>query len=264
MSWTSALRTGSAAAGRGLGAFRGRRAVSRYLLLAGLFIVGLELIFALQRWVYTVAAAVVGVVAIGVILLRLEEGGRFRLIHSILPLMATAGISGFAFFLPTSGVLHVYVAAAGLFFFYLLKHGARPAYPLWNWLMSLVVYFLTTALFLGLRFHLDLPVLPLLLAVGSVSALTTVQAMARITQSISASLVPVLGITLALTEVTWVLQYLPVHYLVQASAISALYYVMFNLMTIESLRGVERRDVIEYVGIGAVALLLIFISAQWL
>lgn len=264
MSWTPGLRRAGTRAGRGLAILLEQGGVSRYLLLAGLFMVGLELIFALQRWVYVVSAAVVGVVAVGVILLRLEEGGRFRLIHSILPLLACTGLAGFAFFLPTSSVLHVYVAAAGIFFFFLLKHGARPAYPLWNWLMSLVVYFLTSAFMLGLRFHLDVPVLPLLIAIGVVSALISLQSLARIADSIGVSLIPVLGMTLALTEVTWVLQYLPVHYLVQASALSALYYVMFNLVSLETLRGVERRDVIEYVGIGAVAWLLIFISAQWL
>lgn len=264
MSLISSVRLGGAASGRGLfSAVRGRWAVSRYALLALLFGVGLELIFALQRWVYVVAAAVVAVVGLGVLLLRLEEGGQFRFIHSILPLLATAGLSGFAFLLPTTALLHVYVAGAGVFFFLLLKHGARAAYPLWNWLMSLVVYFLTISFVLGLRFHLDLPVVPLLTAVGAATALISLQALARISQPVRDSLVPVLGLTLALSEVTWVLQFLPVHYLVQASVISALYYVMFNLMSVQALRGVERRDLIEYVGIGLVALLLVLISAQW-
>ncbi len=232
MSWRSVARQGGEAIGQGWRiALHGRWAKSRYLLLALLFAVGLELIFALQRWVYVVAAAVVAVVAIGVVLIRLEEGGSFRIIHSILPLLACAGMSGFAFLLPTTAVLHAYIAGAGTFFFLLLKYGARPAYPLWNWLMSLAVYFFTVAFILGLRFHLDLPVLPLLLAVGTVTVLITGQALGRITRRPGDSLVPVLGITLALTEVTWILQWLPLHYLVQASVVSALYYVMFNLMS---------------------------------
>lgn len=265
MSLRSAARQGGIALHRGVLFIRhGRWAVSRYLLLALLFGVGLELIFALQRWVYLVAAAVIAVVAAGVLLLRLEEGGSFKLIHSILPLLATVGISGFAFLLPTTAVLQVYVIGAGVFFFLLLKHGARPAYPLWNWLMSLAVYFLTVAFILGLRFHLDLAVMPLLILVGTVTALITLQALGRVIRQMSDSLVPVFGITLALTEVTWVLQFLPIHYLVQASVVSALYYVMFNLMSKQFLGGIDRRDIIEYVGIGAVALLLILMSARWI
>lgn len=242
---------------------RSKWSVSRYALLALLFAVGLELIFLLQRWVYVVSGAVVAVVAAGVVLLRLEEGGRFRLQHVVLPLLATAGMGGFAFLLPTTPTLHVYIGAAGVFFFLLLKYGARPAYPLWNWLMSLIVYLLTVSFVLGLRFHLDVPVVPVLMAVAGVTMLTAFQAMARVTSRPLDSLVPVLGITLALTEVAWVMQFLPVHYLVQASVIGALYYVMFSLMSVSYLAGVSRRDIIEYAGIGAVAIVMILMSARW-
>ena len=70
---------------------------SHYLLLSLLSMAGLELIFALQQWVFIVSAATVIVVAIGVILVRLEEQGQFSLIHIILPILATTGLSGFAF-----------------------------------------------------------------------------------------------------------------------------------------------------------------------
>ena len=225
--------------------------------------VGLELIFALQRWVIMVAVASASVVALGVVLVGLEEQGRFRPLYVILPTLAAVGFSGFAFLLPTTPILHAYVAVAGLLFFWLLKHGVRQAYPLWNWTLSLPVFFLNIAFILGLRFHLDLPVIALLLLAALLTWLMSLQALARIAPALVRVMLPSLAITLALTEVTWVLQFLPIYYLVQAGVVTALYYVMFSLISISYMRKVVRRDIVEYVAIGMGACLLILISAQW-
>jgi hypothetical protein len=236
---------------------------SHYLLLALLFVVGLELIFALQRWVIVVAVASASVVGVGVVLVRLEEQGQFRPLYIILPVLAAIGFSGFAFLLPTTPILHLYVVAAGLLFFWLLKHGVRQAYPLWNWTLSLPVYFFTLAFVLGLRFHLDLPVLGMLLLVAALTSLVSLQALARIAPTLTSVMLPVLAMTFALAEVTWVLQFLPVHHLVQAGVVTALYYVMFSLVSISYMRKVTRRDIVEYVTIGMIASLIILMSAQW-
>jgi hypothetical protein len=236
---------------------------SHYLLLALLFIVGLELIFALQRWVILVAVASASVVAAGVVLVRLEEQGRFRPLYIILPVLAAVGFSGFAFLLPTTPILHIYVAAAGLLFFWLLKHGVRQAYPLWNWTLSLPVYFLNMSFVLGLRFHLDLPVIAMLPLVAALTALMSLQALARIAPTLAGAALPVLAMTLTLSEVTWTLQFLPSHYLVQAGVVTSLYYVLFSLTSISYMRKVSRRDIVEYAAIGLSACLLILISAQW-
>lgn len=246
-----------------MGRVRSLFPASHYLLLALLFVVGLELIFALQRWVILVAVASASVVAVGVVLVRLEEQGRFRPLYIILPVLAAVGFSGFAFLLPTTPVLHAYVAGAGLLFFWLLKHGVRQAYPLWNWTLSLPVYFLNMAFVLGLRFHLDLPVIAMLFIVATVTALMSVQTLARIAPSMASVALPALAMTLALAEVTWTLQFLPSHHLVQAGIITALYYVMFSLVSISYMRKISRRDIVEYVAIGMAACLLIIISAQW-
>lgn len=237
---------------------------SHYVLLSGLFVVGLELIFTLQRWVTLVAVVVVTVVTLGVILVRLEEGGRFGLVHSILPILATTGLVGFAFLLPTTPVLHLYILVAGLIFFFLLKHGAREAYPIWNWTLSLAIYFLNIAFILGLRFHLYIPVLLVLLLVLVISSLMIVQALRRVTQTANELVLPTLTMALVLTEVAWVLQFLPSHYLVQAAVVAILYYVIFNLVSLSYTRKLKRHDIIEYIGVGVVASLLILVSTRWL
>ena len=114
-----------------------------------------------------------------------------------------------------------------------------------------------------MRFHLDLPVIALLLLAALLTWLMSLQALARIAPALVRVMLPSLAITLALTEVTWVLQFLPIYYLVQAGVVTALYYVMFSLISISYMRKVVRRDIVEYVAIGMGACLLILISAQW-
>lgn len=238
-------------------------ASSHYLLLALLFIVGLELIFALQRWVIAIALVTVAVVVIGIIVIKLEDGPAFGWVHTILPIMAAVGLSGFAFLLPTTLVLHAYIVMSGLLLFLLMRHGARRAYPVWNWALSLVVYFLNVAFALGLNFHLYLPVLVMLFMIAAITAAISYQALTRVAPALQQNAVPTLGISLAITEVTWALQFLPSHYLIQAGVVASLYYVIFNLVSISYMKAPTRRDVWEYLLVGAGALLIILSSAQW-
>lgn len=236
---------------------------SHYVLLSILFSVGLELIFALQRWVIFIAITVVLVVIVGVILVRFEEKKRFMPTQIILPALATVGLSGFAFLLPTTPVLHIYIIAAGLMLFFILKHGTKQAYPIWSWALSMVVYFLNVAFLLGLRFHLYMPILLLLFLMLIISVLMVLQALRRTVKSIVPIILPVMALALILTEVAWVLQFLPSHYFVQAGIITILYYVIFNLVSLSYTRKLKRHDVIEYAGIGMFALLIVLVSAQW-
>lgn len=236
---------------------------SHYVLLSALLVVGLELIFILQQWVTLVTVVTITVVILGVVLVRLEERGRFGLIHAVLPILATAGSAGYAFLLPTTSVLHLYILAAGLIFFFLLKHGAREAYPIWNWTLSLVVYFLNIAFILGLRSHLYIPVLLVLVLVLAVTVLMGLQALRRVVRVTSEIVLPALTMAFVLTEVVWVLQFLPSHYLVQTGVVTILYYVIFSLISLSYTRALVRRDIVEYVVVGGVASLIILISTRW-
>ncbi len=237
--------------------------VSRYVLLSLLFVFGLELVFALQQWVWVVAGVVLGLV-FGIVLVKTEEGGRFRLVHVVLPLLAAVGLSAFAVFLPTTPLVHLYAAGAGLLFFFALTHGARRAYPVWNWAISLVVYFLNIAVIFGFYFHLYIPTLVVLCVVFAVTAAMAFQGLSRVSPTAQALVLPTLGIALGLTEVGWVLQFLPAHYLVGAGVLTTLYYIVFNLITISYNRALRRTDVLEYLGLGTVAMVVIVATARWI
>src|SRR3989338_5184255 len=236
---------------------------SHYALLALLFIVGLELIFALQRWVLVVAQLVIVVVSIGVVLVRIEESGKFTLSNMLLPILAAIGLCGFGFLLPTSYILHLYIIAAGAVLFFILKHGARQAYPIWNWMISLLVYFLNIAFILGLRFHLYLPIIFLLFLVFMVTALLAWQALRRLASG-SVIMLPVAVMAFVLTQLVWVMQFLPVHYLIQAGLTTSGYYVMFNLLGLSMKRKITKGDYLEYGLVGLTAIIIILLSAQWI
>jgi hypothetical protein len=59
------------------------------------------------------------------------------------------------------------------------------------------------------------------------------------------------------------MQFLPVHYLIQAGLITSGYYIMFNLLALSIDRKVTRRDLLEYGIVGIVAIVIILASAKW-
>lgn len=235
---------------------------SHYALLSLLFIVGLELIFALQRWIAIVSISVVSVVVVGIILARMEEQRKFSFDHIILPIFATTGLTGFAALLATSAVLHIYIVTAGLILFFLLKHGTHQAYPVWNWLITLVVYFLNIGFIMGLRFHVDISLLFALVVIFTVTGLMSWQALRRIASDTD-TVLPVLAMAFVHTEVAWVTQFLPSHYSVQTGILTTLYYVLFNLISSSYRRRITHRDLIEFAVIGFAALSIIIFSAKW-
>lgn len=237
---------------------------SHYALLSLFFLAGLEIIFGLHRFLPVLIGAVLFILFMGIILVRAEEGGRFHPTQTILPALAAFGLTGFALFLPTVGFLHFYFIASAFIFFYVLKYGAKQAYPTWNWVISLGVLFVTVATILGWRFHLYIPVLFVIGMVFVTFFLISLQSLQRLSPSTSEALLLALSTAFVLTEVTWVLQFLPLYYLIQTGVLTAVYYVLFHLVFLSFEGGIKRRDVVEYMIIGAAALLMILASARWI
>jgi hypothetical protein len=236
---------------------------SHYALLAIFFLVGLEVIFAWHSFVPLLIATVLFILFIGIVLVRAEEGGRFHPTQTILPTLSALGLTGFALFLPTTQLLHVYFIGCALVFFYVLKYGAKQAYPTWNWIISLLVLFLSLASLLGWRFHLYIPILLVVAGVFVIFFLISLQSLQRLVPSLSETLLLSLAAAFVLSELTWVLQFLPLYYLVQTGVLTATYYVLFHLVAATFEGGVKRRDVVEYIVIGAVALFMILVTARW-
>lgn len=237
---------------------------SHYALLATFFLAGLEVIFALHQFIILLVAGLLALLLIGIILVRAEEGGRFHPTQIILPALAALGLTGFALFLPTTQYLHLYFLGCAIVFFYVLKYGAKQAYPTWNWVISLAILFVCLASFLGWRFHLYIPVVFVIGSVFLTFFLISLQSLQRLVPSTSEAMLLSLSAAFVLTEIAWVLQFLPLYYLVQTGVLTAIYYVMFHLVTASYEGGVKSRDVVEYMIIGGVALLMILATARWI
>lgn len=234
-----------------------------YVLLALFFFGGLELIFFIHRFIPLLAALLAVIVVAGVALLKAEEGVRFRLAAAVLPALAVSGAVSFSLFLPVTALVHLFMALSALLLYFLLAWGAREAYPTWNWTLAFVLFFLNAASSLGWRYYLYAPILVLLVLIALVSGLTLWQGWRRLNVPKGQALAVAAGGALVLTEVAWVLQFLPLHYLIQASMLTAGYYLIFNLTRLSFKRQLYRSDLLEYGMVGVVALVIVLLLARW-
>ena len=237
---------------------------SHYVLLAALFFIGLELVITFHQWLVAVTAVLLTVVIYGIFLVRYEEGGRFRSIQIILPALAAIGLTGLAFFLPRTQLLHGYFVVASVLFYGLLRHGARQAYPTWNWMISVLVLFVNVAVILGIRWHLYISLTAILATLFVVIFLLSFQALSRVAETGRHALVMSFGLAFVMTEAAWSLQFLPLFFLVQAGIIATLYYVFFYALTLSLEKKLTRQKIVEYSGLGLAALLVLLLSAHWL
>lgn len=217
-----------------------------------------------HQWLLAVTAILLATVVYGIGLVRYEEAGRWRTIQIILPALAAVGLTGLAFFLPRTELLHVYFAIASVLFYGVLRHGARRAYPTWNWTISLVVLFVNLAVVLGIRWHLYVSLTATLVALFIIAFLISWQALARATDSARYAVAMSFGLALVMTEIGWVLQFLPLFFLVQAGIVSTFYYVFFYCLSFSIQGTLTRQKMIEYSSLGLGALLVLLLSAHWL
>ena len=237
---------------------------SHYAILSLFFLAGLEIIFSLHRFIPLLVGILLLILFIGIVLVRAEERGIFHPTQTILPSLAAFGLTGFALFLPTTQFIHFYFILSAVIFFTVLKYGAKQAYPTWNWMISLIVLFVCLATILGWRFHLYVPILFIISATFAVFFFISLQSLWRLAPTTSEALLLALCTAFVLTALTWVLQFLPLYYLVQTGVLVAFYYVLFHLVTAMFEGGLHRRDILEYSLVGTAALLFLLATARWI
>lgn len=238
-------------------------ALSHPLLLSLFFFAGLEIAFAFQRLVIWVMVTLVGVIIFGIAFLRYEEIGRFRPYQMILPGIAVIALTSFTLFLPVNAWLHIYMAAAAACLYLVLTHGARQAYPTWNLIISLIILLIALASILGSRFHLYIPIMLALTLAFAVTTLTVAQTMVRYRSSSPEAwlLSCVLGLTAAQT--IWVLQFLPLHFMVQAGVVLSILYAGSGLAAAQAEHGLTRQVVLQHVGLSITAMAALLLTARW-
>ncbi|MEK7499497.1 MAG: hypothetical protein AAB649_02730 [Patescibacteria group bacterium] len=236
---------------------------SHYVLLSLFLFIGLELLFVIHQWLFLLFFIFLAILIIGIFLIRSEEGEQFHPTQTILPALAALGFAALAIYLPLTIYLHVYFLICAVLFFTILKHGAKQAYPTWNMVISLAVLFAVIAPAIGWRYTLYTPVWTTLALIFPLITLTAFQSLLRYTKTTGEAGILSLTLSFTLAQVVWILQFLPLHFIVQAGFIVALYYIATQMVILSIERTLTRRSIMEYSLVGVVAILILATTAYW-
>ncbi len=236
---------------------------SHYALLSLFLFIGLELLFVVHQWFFLLLFILLAVLSIGIILIRSEEGEQFHPTQTILPTLAGFGFAAFAVYLPLTAFIHVYFVLCAIAFFFILKYGAKQAWPTWNAIISVAVLCTVIAPIIGWRFTLYTPVWIVILLIFPAIALMALQSLLRYTTNIADAGLVALIVAFVLSELTWLLQFLPLHFIVQSGCIIAAYYGIMQITTAAYEGTLNRRLAIEYTVVGAIATALLLLTARW-
>lgn len=234
------------------------------LLLALILFAGLEVTFIFPSAVVLSLIVVFSLMTTGILFLRREESQDFHFTQGILPVLAAAGLTTFALFLPGSSLLHLYFLGASLLFYFLLEFGGKWAYPTWNWGITAAVLFVDVATVLGWHFHVAQSLIITLFLVWLITFLLAWQALHRVPGARREALLIACALAFALAQIAWALQYTPLHFFIQTGIIMTAYYVMFQMLSRSFENALTRRDVIEYAVVVSIALTLLLTYAQWI
>jgi hypothetical protein len=236
---------------------------SHYALLSLFLFIGLELLFIVHRWLPLLLSILLAVLIMGIILIRSEEGDQFHPTQTILPTIAAFGFAALAVYLPLTFFIHIYFILCATAFFFILKYGAKQAWPTWNTVISLAVLTTAVAPIIGWRFTLYSPVWAMIALLFPVIALMAFQSLLRYTPRMSEAGFIALAIAFVLSEFIWVLQFLPLHFIVQTGCVVAVYYTILHSITGVYEKSMNRQRALEYAVVGAIALALLLFTARW-
>ncbi len=236
---------------------------SHYALLSLFLFIGLELLFVVHRWLFLLFFIFLAILIIGIILIRSEEGKQFHPTQTILPALAAFGFAALVIYLPITPILHAYFLVCAILFFFILKHGAKQAYPTWNMVISLAVLFAVIVPAIGWRFTLYAPVWFTLAVLFPIIASVAFQSLLRYTKTTGEAGIIALSIGFVLTQLVWLLQFLPLHFIVQAGLIVTIYHTIMQITIAVIEDRLDRRTIIEYGLVGVVGIILLASTAHW-
>ncbi|OGY37205.1 MAG: hypothetical protein A3E36_01230 [Candidatus Andersenbacteria bacterium RIFCSPHIGHO2_12_FULL_45_11b] len=224
----------------------------------------MELWFALGKWPIILFCIILTVLIIGIILIRSEEGELFHPTQAILPTLAAFGFTAFAIYLPQSLFLHAYFAGCAAIFFFILKYGAKQAWPTWNMSLSLVALFACVATVIGWRYYLYSPVGYMLAILYPIIGLTTFQSLVRYAHTLYETALLSLAVAFVLIEIIWILQFLPLHFVVETGFIVSLYYAALQIIGAAYEKRLSRKLLLELMLASALGVAILLSTARWI
>lgn len=236
---------------------------SHYAILSLFFFIGLEFWLWIHQWPVILFIIIVTLLIIGIIFIRSEEGDVFHLTQIILPTLAVFGFVAFAIFLPQNIFLHLYFLSTAILFYLILKYGAKQAWPTWNYAISLIVLFTCVSVIIGWRFYLYSPPWIMIALIFPTVSLIAYQLLFRYVEKFQEAMLLSLTIGFILSEIAWILQFLPLQFIVQTGIIVCLYYVIMQIIVAMYEHRLSKRLLLELIISGTIGIVLLGSTARW-
>src|SRR3989344_5330667 len=151
-----------------------------------------------------------------------------------------------------------------ILFFFILKYGAKQAWPTWNMSLSLVALFACVATVIGWRYYLYSPVGYMLAILYPIIGLTTFQSLVRYAHTLYETALLSLAVAFVLIEIIWILQFLPLHFVVETGFIVSLYYAALQIIGAAYEKRLSRKLLLELMLASALGVAILLSTARWI
>lgn len=231
--------------------------------LATILLFGLEALTVVSSAYWPIFAGLLLLLSTGT-LFSLRDNLRARGMHvAILPLAYIASVLLFHLFVARGGLQQLFVLGATAGFLLLMARATEWAYPTWTWLFTSVTFFLFAAGMYGLTFHLRFPVWATAAAIGFMTALLTYHVVGRALPAFLPRLFWSVLLALLIVEVLAVFAFFPLAYMAVGGVLFVAFYLLLHLLQHALYGRLTRQMVFEYVGVAAMAVAIILLTAEW-
>jgi hypothetical protein len=233
------------------------------LTLTILFFLFLELLSIPLNYYWGYFAIFCIFLIIGTVLTQRDDIKKRGLYVAILPLAYIGSVFLFNLFVSQGLFQQIFIIASTIGFFFLVARGIEWAFPTWNWFFTSVTFFLITAGSYGLRFHLQVSLVVVLLLVGMATFLLALHVLGRAILPRSGIFFWSILLTLLMSEFLGAFSFLPLSYLVVSGALFIIFYVAIHLLQSHIYATLTVKLATEYLIFATIALVLILGTARW-
>jgi len=188
------------------------------------------------------------------------------------PGLLFAGGFIYLYFLETESIRQVLIIGLSLYNWFILKRyydyfkdkegESQALINIINY-TSLVITFFFFSNFFALRIFMNMKLIWLELFVFLISLLLVIQNFWLQKISLKKNYLHLLVIVFSLLEVFWTAIYLPTHFLVNGVFLAIIFYLLLNFSRLSIQESLERKILIRYLSLGISAIILVFLTAQW-
>ena len=245
----------------------------RSIFVSLIFIAGLELMAAEDRWIPAVAVFLV--------IISLFEGKQLgrRWRYSILPVLFSASSTALLYLIAPNYEQQIFILLAGIMYYFSLfgayrlgqYEGDKTAQGM-NMAASSATVFFTYASAYGLYLNFLVPLYILMLAYLAITLLVSYQHFIIIYPQAGDAMnkdrktvwIYSFLLALAMSELIWTMNFWPFGYLTTGVIALILYYVLWDIISSHFLNILSRRRVVSNTVIFSILILLILLSSKWI